>query len=54
GYLSHSSLPLYFGLGEEKKVDRVEVTWPSGIRQVVSRIQMGSLLEIEEAAVPAE
>ena len=33
GYLSQSSLPLYFGLGGVKKVDRVEVTWPSGVVQ---------------------
>ena len=51
GYLSHSSLPLYFGLGEQKKVDRVEVDWPSGTRQVVSEgITPGSLLVIEEPA----
>ena len=30
GYLSQSSLPLYFGLGDAQKVDRVEVDWPSG------------------------
>lgn len=35
GYLAQSSLPLYFGLGEAKQVDRVEVLWPSGTRQVV-------------------
>ncbi len=49
GYLSHSSLPLYFGLGEHKKVDRVEVEWPSGTRQVVSEgIEVGQRLEIVE------
>ena len=30
GYLSQSSLPLYFGLGEAATVDRIEVSWPSG------------------------
>ncbi len=50
GYLSHSSLPLYFGLGEQEKVDRVEVEWPSGTRQVVSDgIEVGKRLEIVEA-----
>ena len=37
GYLSQSVLPLYFGLGEAAKVDRVEVAWPSGRKQVVTR-----------------
>ena len=36
GYLSQSTLPLYFGLGEASKIDRVEVAWPSGRKQVLS------------------
>ncbi len=34
GYLSQSSLPLYFGLGDATKVERVEVDWPSGNKQI--------------------
>jgi hypothetical protein len=30
GYLSQSSRMVHFGLGEEAKVDRVEIRWPSG------------------------
>ncbi|NNC88153.1 MAG: redoxin domain-containing protein [Akkermansiaceae bacterium] len=30
GYLSQSSMPLYFGLGENRKIDAIEVKWPSG------------------------
>jgi hypothetical protein len=33
GYLSHSRIPLYFGLGDAGQVDAVEVRWPSGVRQ---------------------
>ena len=36
GYLAQSVLPLYFGLGEATKIDRIEVDWPSGKKQVVS------------------
>jgi len=36
GYLSQSVLPLYFGLGDAGKVDRIEVDWPSGQKQVIT------------------
>ncbi|HUE53037.1 MAG TPA: CRTAC1 family protein [Terriglobales bacterium] len=36
GYLSQSVLPLYFGLGDTTKIDRVEVDWPSGQKQVLT------------------
>ena len=36
GYLAQSVLPLYFGLGEAAKVDRVEVDWPSGRKQIIT------------------
>lgn len=35
GYLSQSSLPLYFGLGDSGPATEVRVTWPSGIVQTV-------------------
>ncbi len=37
GYLSQSVLPLYFGLGDAAGVDRVEVDWPSGRKQVLTK-----------------
>jgi hypothetical protein len=50
GYLSQSLIPLYFGLGEATNVDRVEVRWPSGIKQVLTNeIAMNSLLKITES-----
>ena len=30
GYLSHSLIPLYFGLGEADAIEKIEVVWPSG------------------------
>jgi hypothetical protein len=49
GYLSQSALPLYFGLGDSKKVDRVEVTWPSGRKQVLSDgLEINQILKITE------
>lgn len=35
GYLTQSSLPLYFGLDDATTIDRITVTWPSGGEQVL-------------------
>ncbi|HEX9798557.1 MAG TPA: CRTAC1 family protein [Thermoanaerobaculia bacterium] len=48
GYLSQSALPLYVGLGEASSVERLEVLWPSGVRQVVTNPPLGQLLDLEE------
>jgi hypothetical protein len=49
GYLSQSSLPLYFGLGDAQKVDRVEVDWPSGRKQVITQdLHVNDVLQIKE------
>ena len=49
GYLSQSSLPLYFGLGDDTAVTRVEVRWPSGKAQVVTQdITANNVLRIRE------
>jgi hypothetical protein len=34
GYLSQSALPLYFGLGDAERIERIQVDWPSGRKQV--------------------
>jgi hypothetical protein len=50
GYLSQSVLPLYFGLGDATKIDRVEVDWPSGQKQVVtSGLGENQILRITES-----
>ncbi len=49
GYLSQSVLPLYFGLGDTKKIDRIEVDWPSGTKQVVTEgLQENQTIRIVE------
>jgi enediyne biosynthesis protein E4 len=48
GYLSQSVLPLYFGLGDTTKIDRVEVDWPSGRRQVVTEAPINETLPVTE------
>jgi len=37
GYLAQSVLPLYFGLGDAAMVDQVDVDWPSGRKQRLTK-----------------
>jgi len=50
GYLSQSVLPLYFGLGKTRSIDRIEVSWPSSPAPQVLRgpIEPNRLLSIQE------
>jgi hypothetical protein len=49
GHLSQSQIPLYFGLGNNKAVDRIEVVWPSGGKQIIEgNIAINTLLLITE------
>ena len=49
GYLSQSSMPLYFGLGDASTIDRIDITWPSGATSSVEDgISIDSLIEIVE------
>jgi enediyne biosynthesis protein E4 len=49
GYLSQSALPLYFGLGETARIDQIEVKWPSGRQQVLTKgLRKNELLKITE------
>jgi enediyne biosynthesis protein E4 len=49
GYLSQSSAPLYFGLGDAERAQRIEVKWPSGKTQIVQKgMPINSILTIKE------
>jgi len=48
GYLSHSLIPMYFGLGDAKGVDSVTVLWPSGMEQTINDIDPNELLKVVE------
>ena len=49
GYLSQSVLPLYFGLADAQKVDRIEVSWPSGKKSVLDKnIKLNGTVSISE------
>ena len=51
GYLSQSVMPLYFGLGEATAIDKIEITWPSGKMETVTReLAVNRLLTLKEPA----
>jgi enediyne biosynthesis protein E4 len=50
GYLSQSSLVVHFGLGDQSKVDRVEIRWPLGLVQTLVNPAINTLHQIREPA----
>ena len=48
GYYSASDLRIHFGLGEAKKVDLVEIRWPSGTVDTLKDLDVNRLYVIEE------
>ncbi|HEU4402941.1 MAG TPA: CRTAC1 family protein [Candidatus Polarisedimenticolia bacterium] len=50
GYLSQNDPRLFFGLGDSRTAQRVEVAWPSGRTQVIENVPTGKTVVIEEPA----
>jgi len=47
-YLSQNDLRLHFGLGPAPRIDRIEITWPSGARQTLRDVAADRVLPIDE------
>jgi hypothetical protein len=47
-YLSQNDLRLHFGLGAATQADRIEIRWPSGIRQTIEKQAGDRILTIRE------
>jgi hypothetical protein len=48
GYLSQSSKSLHFGLGDEARIDRVEIRWPGGTQTIFEGPAVDRLHEVSE------
>jgi hypothetical protein len=47
-YLSQSQLPVTFGLGAATMVDRVEIAWPSGRRDLLEKVRADQSITVRE------
>lgn len=47
-YLSHSEMPLTFGLGQASKVTGIEVVWPNGTKEKLSGASAGTMITVQE------
>jgi hypothetical protein len=48
GYLAQSSKTIHFGLGNNPRIDRAEITWPSGVTQQISAPEINRVNEVVE------
>ena len=53
GYLSASDPRVHFGLGDSLTADSVEIQWPSGIIQTLTKLKADQQLQIDEPVGPA-
>ena len=49
GYLSQNDLRLHFGIGTHKRIDHIEVRWPSGIVDVIRDVAPNQIITIKES-----
>jgi hypothetical protein len=52
GYNSSSDKRVYFGLGNATVVDRIELAWPTGVKQVLDNVAADQVLTVVESGGP--
>lgn len=48
GYSSSSDKRVHFGLGTAPVIDKIELAWPSGVKQVLTSVKADQILEVVE------
>jgi hypothetical protein len=49
GYSSSSDKRVHFGLGDATVIDKIELAWPSGIKQVLTNVKADQILTVTES-----
>ena len=50
GYNSSSDKRVHFGLGSDAVIKRIELRWPSGIKQVLTNVKADQILTVKESS----
>jgi hypothetical protein len=48
GYNSSSDKRVHFGLGDDAVIDRIELAWPSGVKQTLTNVKADQVLTVTE------
>ena len=48
GYASSSYFGVHFGTGTRKQIERIEIKWPSGTRQLLMNVPTNQVLKVKE------
>jgi hypothetical protein len=54
GYASSSDGPVHFGLGPDRRVEEVEIHWPSGMVQSMRDVDGDRRIEVTESSSKTE
>src|SRR5580658_4764649 len=49
GYSSSSDKRVHFGLGKAGVIDKIELSWPTGVKQVLTRVKADQVLTVVES-----
>jgi hypothetical protein len=49
GYNSSSDKRVHFGIGEATVIDKIELSWPTGVKQILTNVKADQVLTIKES-----
>ena len=53
-YLSQNDMRLHFGLGEHRRIDSIELRWPSGLKEHLEGVEVNRSLTLVEGSVKSK